>query len=34
MWTHVLLHDDRDPRAPLLVLAHEGTVNPPGRARR
>ena len=31
VWTHVLVHDDRDPRAPLLVLAHEGTVNPSGR---
>jgi lipopolysaccharide export system permease protein len=26
-WTHVLLHDDRDPRAPLLVLAREGRVD-------
>ena len=31
VWTHVLVHDDRDARAPLLVLAHEGTVNPSGR---
>ena len=31
VWTHVLVHDDRDSRAPLLVLAHEGTVNPSGR---
>lgn len=29
-WTHVLLHDARDPRAPLLVLAREGHVNPKG----
>lgn len=25
-WTHVLIHDDRDPRAPLLVLARSGRV--------
>ncbi|MBJ6764210.1 LptF/LptG family permease [Myxococcaceae bacterium JPH2] len=25
-WTNVLLHDDRDPSAPLLVLAHRGKV--------
>ena len=31
VWTHVLVHDDRDPRAPLLVLAREGTVSPTGR---
>ena len=31
LWTHVLVHDDRDPRAPLLVLAREGTVSPSGR---
>lgn len=31
VWTHVLVHDDRDRRAPLLVLAHEGSVNPSGR---
>jgi lipopolysaccharide export system permease protein len=29
-WTHVLLHDDRDPSAPLLVLAKEGRVVPTG----
>jgi lipopolysaccharide export system permease protein len=29
-WTNVLLHDDRDPAAPLLVLAREGRVNPAG----
>jgi len=29
-WTNVLLHDDRDPAAPLLVLAREGRVNPGG----
>jgi lipopolysaccharide export system permease protein len=27
-WTNVLIHDDRDPRAPLLVLAHRGQVHP------
>jgi lipopolysaccharide export system permease protein len=27
-WTHVLLHDNRDPAAPLLVLAREGRVQP------
>jgi lipopolysaccharide export system permease protein len=26
-WTHVLLHDDRDPNAPLLVLARKGSVS-------
>lgn len=26
-WRNVLIHDDRDPAAPLLVLAREGTVN-------
>jgi lipopolysaccharide export system permease protein len=31
VWTHVLVHDDRDPRAPLLVLAREGMVSPSGR---
>jgi lipopolysaccharide export system permease protein len=30
VWTHVLVHDDRDPRAPLLVLAREGAINPAG----
>ncbi|RKH08056.1 YjgP/YjgQ family permease [Corallococcus praedator] len=25
-WTNVLLHDDRDPSSPLLVLAHRGRV--------
>ena len=30
VWTHVMVHDERDPRAPLLVLAHEGAVNPSG----
>lgn len=29
-WTNVLVHDDRDPRAPLLVLAREGTVDAKG----
>jgi lipopolysaccharide export system permease protein len=29
-WKHVLLHDDRDPTAPLLVLAREGQVVPTG----
>jgi lipopolysaccharide export system permease protein len=29
-WTHVMLHDARDPRSPLLVLASEGKVNPKG----
>jgi lipopolysaccharide export system permease protein len=27
-WTHVLVHDDREPSSPLLVLAREGRVNP------
>ncbi len=33
-WTHVLLHDDRDPSAPLLWLVREARVNPsaPGEA--
>jgi lipopolysaccharide export system permease protein len=31
VWTHVLVHDDRDPRAPLLVVAREGMVSPSGR---
>jgi lipopolysaccharide export system permease protein len=26
-WTHVLLHDDRDPVAPLLVLARQGRLH-------
>ncbi|ATB37991.1 hypothetical protein CYFUS_003417 [Cystobacter fuscus] len=26
-WKHVLLHDDREPSAPLLMLAHQGQVN-------
>lgn len=30
VWTHVLLHDARDARSPLLVLAREGHVNPHG----
>lgn len=30
-WTHVLMHDDRDPASPLLVLAREGRVNTQGR---
>jgi lipopolysaccharide export system permease protein len=30
VWTHVMLHDERDPRSPLLVLAREGKVNPSG----
>lgn len=29
-WTHVLLHDDRDARAPLLVLAKAGRVDATG----
>jgi lipopolysaccharide export system permease protein len=29
-WTNVLVHDGRDPRAPLLVLAHEGTADASG----
>lgn len=31
-WTNVLVNDDRDPSAPLLVLAREGYVNPAGSA--
>src|SRR6476646_764636 len=27
-WTNVLLHDDRDPTAPMLVLAQKGQVSP------
>lgn len=27
-WTHVLIHDDRDPSAPLLVLARRAAVSP------
>jgi lipopolysaccharide export system permease protein len=27
VWTQVLVHDERDPRAPLLVLAREGQVS-------
>ena len=30
VWTQVLVHDERDPRAPLLVLASEGKVSPEG----
>ena len=30
VWTQVLVHDERDPRAPLLVLAREGRVSPEG----
>jgi lipopolysaccharide export system permease protein len=30
VWTQVLVHDERDPRAPLLVLAREGEVSPEG----
>jgi lipopolysaccharide export system permease protein len=30
-WTNVLLNDDRDPNAPLLVLAHRGQVGTTGR---
>lgn len=30
VWRNVLLHDDRDPSSPLLVLAREGRVNPAG----
>ncbi len=30
-WTHVLMHDDRDPASPLLVLAREGRVDTEGR---
>ncbi|WNG16079.1 LptF/LptG family permease [Cystobacter fuscus] len=26
-WTHVLVHDDREPSAPLLMLARQGQVN-------
>ncbi len=29
-WTHVLVHDDRDPATPLLVLARTGQVNAAG----
>jgi lipopolysaccharide export system permease protein len=29
-WTNVLIHDDRDPASPLLVLAREGRVNAAG----
>lgn len=29
-WTHVLLHDGRDPASPLLVLARKGKVNAAG----
>jgi lipopolysaccharide export system permease protein len=29
-WTNVLVHDDRDPGSPLLVLARVGGVNPAG----
>jgi lipopolysaccharide export system permease protein len=29
-WANVLIHDDREPASPLLVLAHEGRVNPSG----
>jgi lipopolysaccharide export system permease protein len=29
-WSNVLVHDDRDPAAPLLVMAREGRVNPAG----
>jgi lipopolysaccharide export system permease protein len=31
-WRHVLVHDNREPSSPLLVLAREGTVNPAGEA--
>ncbi|HVE87005.1 MAG TPA: LptF/LptG family permease [Myxococcales bacterium] len=27
-WTNVLIHDDRDPGSPVLVLAHQGEVSP------
>ncbi|HYV47441.1 MAG TPA: LptF/LptG family permease [Myxococcaceae bacterium] len=27
-WTNVLIHDDRDPASPVLVLAHQGKVSP------
>jgi lipopolysaccharide export system permease protein len=30
-WTHVLLHDDRDPNNPMLVLANRGQVSTQGR---
>lgn len=30
VWTHVLLHDGRDPESPLLVLARSGRVNAAG----
>lgn len=29
-WRNVLIHDDREPESPLLVLAREGRVNPAG----
>ncbi len=29
-WGNVLIHDDREPQSPLLVLAREGRVNPSG----
>jgi lipopolysaccharide export system permease protein len=29
-WSNVLVHDDRDPAGPLLVMAREGRVNPAG----
>jgi lipopolysaccharide export system permease protein len=29
-WENVLLHDDRDPQTPLLVVSQEGRVNPAG----
>lgn len=30
VWTQVLVHDERDPRAPILVLAREGLVSAEG----
>lgn len=30
LWRNVLLHDDRDPQSPLLVVAHQGTIDPAG----
>jgi lipopolysaccharide export system permease protein len=30
-WTNVLIHDDRDPGSPVLVLAHSGKVSPAGK---
>ncbi len=30
VWRNVLVHDDREPTSPLLVLAREGRVNPAG----